>query len=129
MKVGITKEWRDAEPYEEETISMSRNKLSISVNTISGKDAGFYVIIAPSLNVSGYGKTFEEAKESFDENIIVFGEDLNTLSLRERFEYLKSLGWTKSKYFKKRLSKAFVDHNGVLQNLEEASLQPLEMAV
>lgn len=123
------REWRDAIPYEEETISISRKKVVIRVNTISGKQGDHYVALSPSIHVSGYGKTLDDAIKSFDISMDAFVEDLNSVPLNEAIEYLKSLGWTSQKYFKKRLSKAFADHNGVLQNLEEASLQPLEMAV
>ena len=114
------------ETFGKEEIQLSSAKLSIKINAICGKDGDHWVEISPSINVSGYGDTPEEAKESFEHNINLFAEDLFSVKPSERIEYLKSIGWEQTKFFKKRLSKAFVDENGILQNLEQPKIKYLE---
>ncbi|MEO9572100.1 MAG: hypothetical protein ABJH82_14530 [Polaribacter sp.] len=109
-----------------EEIHISNVKFSVKINTIGGKDGDFWIEVSPSLNVSGYGNTPEEAEKSFEHNLNLFAEDLNKLKLSERIKYLKELGWDSQKLFKRRLSKAFVDENGILQNLEHPKVKYFE---
>ena len=117
---------RTGKPYTQESINVSKNSLSIRINTITGKDGEFWVVIAPSINVSGYGSNQKEAEESFDHNMDVFGDDLTSLKFDSRILELKKMGWEQQDHFKRRLSKVFVDENGALQNLENATLNSLE---
>ena len=112
----------DNNPYQEESLKMSSKGISIRVNTITGKDEDFWVCISPSLNVSGYGRTPQEARQSFEENIKTFCEDLQSLKTPKKQEILIALGWKQRKYAQKQFSKAFVDEDGILQNLEQASV-------
>lgn len=107
-------------PYKEESLKTSSDSISIEVNTITGKEGDFWICISPSLNVSGYGRTIEEAKKSFEENIIIFCDDIQSLKSEKKHQILVSLGWKQKKYAKKQFSKAFVDKDGILQNLEHA---------
>ncbi|WP_286424991.1 hypothetical protein [Myroides marinus] len=50
-------------------------------------------LISPSFLVSGYGETEGAALEDFRYNMNVFVEDLNKVSLKEKVEYLQSLGF------------------------------------
>jgi hypothetical protein len=109
-----------------ESIHLSASKLSVKVQSITGKDGDFWISVCPSLNVSGYGDTKELAEESLDHNMNIFAEDLTDLKMSQRILELKKLGWNQANFFKKRLSKAFVDEDGVLQNLEHAELRSLE---
>lgn len=121
----ITSSFEDF-PYDTEQLRITKDSLSIRVNLISGKDGDFWVFISPSLNVSGYGKTIDEAKASFDENMEVFSDDITRASSSERNNILRQLGWKQKRYMKKQFSKAFVDEDGILQNLEQPKLVSLE---
>lgn len=113
-------------PFKTENINISQGSIRIRVNTITGKDGDFWVCISPSINVSGYGDTADEAQESFKENVELFHEDLFKLKLDDRMLELKKLGWFQKKFFKKQFSKAFVDENGILKNLTNVQLNSLE---
>lgn len=113
-------------PYEMEQLKVSKTSLSIRINIISGKDGDFWVCISPSLNVSGYGNSIEEAKKSLNENMDVFYDDLISLPFSERKKALKELGWRQKRYLKKQFSKAFVDEDGILKNLEQPKLVSLQ---
>lgn len=40
-----------------DTIRINKNKISIKAVIASGKEGEFFVVLSPSLDVSGYGKT------------------------------------------------------------------------
>lgn len=101
-----------------ENLKVSPSGLVGRLSAFSGKQGEFWVSIIPSLNVSGYGESEEDANESLKENLQVFCEDLFSISDTQRRSELKKLGWEPNKFFKKRYSKAYVDENGVLQNFD-----------
>lgn len=113
-------------PYDVEQLKVAKGAISVRVNVVTGKEGEFWVCISPSINVSGYGKNIEEAKTSFNENIDTFCEDLNSLPIVQKRIILKEMGWEQRKYLKKQFSKAFVDEDGILQNLEHPKLLSLE---
>lgn len=104
------------DPKRPERLKVSAHGLVGRLNAFSGEQGEYWVSIIPSLNVSGYGKTEEEANESLKENMQTFCEDLFAISEVQRKIELKELGWEPSKFFKKKFSKAYVDEHGVLQN-------------
>lgn len=118
--------WEDSFPYETEQLKISKKGGKLRVNVASGKQGDFWVCISPSLNVSSYGKTLEEAKQGFVENILTFIEDLLDLELGIRNKVLREMGWNKTKILRKQFSKVFVDENGVLNGLENSQLLSLE---
>jgi hypothetical protein len=102
-----------------------KEKIKISPNSIhgvflnfTGKSGDHWISIIPSLNISGYGNTENEAIQDLEYNVEVFSKDLFKLDHLQRVKELKKLGWTKHKYLKKQYSSSFVDENGVLQNFD-----------
>lgn len=87
----------------------------------TGKSGEHWVSIIPSLNVSGYGETEEDAIKDSQYNLRVLFEDLYELTAVQRNSELKKLGWSQHKIFKKQYSSAYVDENGVLQNFDSPS--------
>ncbi|MBN4072977.1 hypothetical protein JYT74_02940 [Crocinitomix catalasitica] len=64
---------------------------NVSVNLVQFKQDGAYVIFAPALEVYGYGKTVQEAKDSFIlglEEFLSYTTNKNTLKSE-----LQRLGW------------------------------------
>lgn len=106
-----------------DSIGIKGNNIKINVLISSGKDGDYFVTVSPSLLVSGYGETEEEAMQSFEENIRTFCDDLIKLSQEQKVIELRKLGFTKEKYHNKNFSKAYVDENGVLQGLEPTTLK------
>ncbi|MEZ4801625.1 MAG: hypothetical protein R2797_02550 [Gelidibacter sp.] len=115
-------------PYTIEQLKMSKDSFMVKINVITGQEGDFWISISPSLNVSGYGDTKEEAQESFKHHMNTFWEELKKLKMEERHLMLRNLGWNNKFYAKKQYSKAFVDENGVLQDLQSVEINSLETA-
>lgn len=118
--------WEDSFPYETEQLKIAKRGGKLRINVATGKQGEFWLCISPSLNVSSYGKTLEEAKKGFVENILTFVEDLLDLEIGVRNRVLREMGWNKTKILRKQFSKVFVDKNGILQGLENPQLLSLE---
>jgi predicted RNase H-like HicB family nuclease len=88
-----------------------------------GKEGNYFVVVAPSVLVSGYAITEEEARQAFDENIETFFSDLMQLNSEQRKFELKKLGFQQEKFHTKNFSKVYVDKNGVLQGIEPDTLE------
>ena len=106
-----------------ESVKIKGDKINIKVLTVSGKDGDNFVIISPTLLVSGYGLNETEAKQSFQYNIELFYKDLLQLSSEQRNSHLKNLGFIKGKFKTKNFSKLYVDENGLLHGLEQSTLK------
>lgn len=106
-----------------DTIRFNKNKISLKVIIASGKEGDYFVVVSPSLDVSGYGKTKEMAQESFKENIKTFCEDLFKLSKEDRDKELFQMGFHREALKNKNFSKSFVDENGVLKDFDEGTLE------
>jgi hypothetical protein len=106
-----------------ETIRINKQNIHIKVVRATGKEGEFYVCIAPSVHVSGYGATKKEAQESFEENMKVFCDDILSLSPKDREHQLRILGFKKELFKHKNFSKTYVDKNGELQNFEVGTLE------
>lgn len=100
-----------------ETIRIKKGNVSIKIITSTGLENDVYVVLSPSILVSGYGATEDEAKESFLHNLKVFVDDILELSQNDRDNYLLSLGFKQERLKNKNFSRAYVDSNGALQNL------------
>src|SRR6478672_8196653 len=98
IKKTIFGEPSDTPPDVVETIRIKGNKVNLKVVTVSGKEGDFFVAIAPSIMVSGYGDTEDEAEKSLDENIEVFCEDIIALDQDEREQEFRRLGFAKVPY-------------------------------
>ncbi|MBC7553878.1 MAG: hypothetical protein H7257_07855 [Taibaiella sp.] len=107
-------------PTKSETLHLNIAKGNISgeINALKfvDKDTKQYVMIIPSLDVSGYGKTQEKAFQMLKFCMDSFFEHLITLSDDKMKLLLSALGW-KNTFFKKDFSKAYVDVDGELKNL------------
>lgn len=101
-----------------EFIKLNPKRVQGRFLNFTGKSGGHWVSIIPSLNVSGYGESEEEALEDSEYNLKVFFKDLYELSPLQRDIELKKMGWSQNKIFKKKYSSTYVDENGVLQNFD-----------
>ena len=68
-------------------------KFNLSVSVF--KQGDVYVAYAPTLDISTYGSSKEEARKNFDELVEVFLAEFK--DARELAQVLESLGWTKQK--------------------------------
>ena len=96
-------------------------------------DNGHHIAYMPSLNLTGYGDSEEEAKELLMDHVVKdFLDGLFTLPKSQIVEELKKLGWEKSQFFDKEFSKSYVDIDGVLREFNlpaETKIESQLMAV
>lgn len=81
-------------------------------------DNGYYIVYIPSLKLSAYGNSKQEAREMMGDVVLDdFFENLTAQPEIVALEFLKELGWKKSPIFPKELSFAtHVDTDGILKN-------------
>lgn len=108
---------------QKDLLRINKSGIHIRMATFLGKEGDYFVSVAPSINVSGYGKTKKEAQKSFDENLNLFCEDLFGLSIKDRDKELRKLGFKKERFQQKNFSKMYVDSEGLLQNMEEGTIE------
>ncbi len=92
----------------------------MGLHSVTFDDHGHVIIYVPSLNISAYGDTFEEAQEMLEVALDDFCETLYSLPEPQRTEELKKYGWNRNPLFKKKfeISDSFVDKEGLLKNFE-----------
>lgn len=100
-----------------ENLRISNSELNLTIRVFDGKDGDFFILFSPSLNISGYGLSKKDAEESFKTSIEAFALDIKELSTKKREAALTKLGWHKEKLKQKNYSHAFIDKEGILQNL------------
>lgn len=83
-------------------IDVKRRRINAELHAVAFMDGEYHIIYIPSLNLSAYGDTPEEAKEMMNESLKVFSEDLLECSSAELDNMLADLGWQKEKFFPKK---------------------------
>ena len=85
------------EQLEPENISLSQDRKSIvgfSVRAYHLLENDNHVFVSPSFSVSGYGKSKEDAEQSFRENLNLFIDDYNdSADITQKTNHLQELGW------------------------------------
>lgn len=79
------------------------SNLKARIVLISFQESDNYIVYSPHLEVSGYGKTPEEAKESFEVNLRMFLD--YTTNKKTLHKELLSLGWVLKKGTPKHIKK------------------------
>jgi len=108
---------------QQDTIRIKAGVLTMEATVISGKDGEHFISIVPSIMISGYGSTEQEAMESLDENMETFCEDFMKLTHEQRKSELIKLGFSPVPYHSKNFSKLYVDENGLLKGLENVTIK------
>jgi hypothetical protein len=93
--------------------------ISVSVSLLSFKENDNFIIYSPALDLSGYGKSLEEAQESFNVAIEEFCR--YTINKGTLTAELTKLGWNISKRRKQVYKQPFLDdmlrNNTYLSNI------------
>jgi len=104
----------------EEVIKMDFKKVSIhgefAVVTFMNDGSNIYFI--PSLNISGYGDTPQDAEDMANESLKDFLDALLLFGEEKSLEELYKLGWKKNTSYKQMLSLAFVGKEGFWKELD-----------
>ena len=88
---------------------------TFSVHQFTDKDTHHIVLYCPSLEITGYGDTRQEAEEMLRFCFSSVFEELAVLSHKQLVVKLREMGW-KHTTGNKEYSKAYVDIHGELQN-------------
>jgi hypothetical protein len=111
----------------DDTLKLSKTTIVVNVTAFNflDKDTQSHIFFIPSLDISSYGETIEEATEMLKFSLNDFCKFLLGLTPERRKLELSNLGWKKNYFFNKQFSKAYIDANGVLKNfnIEENSLK------
>ena len=97
--------------------------MDAKLNIFSGKQGDHFLAYSPSLKISGYGSTEEEAIELIKMELTTFCKDIFSMNAKERENYILSLGFEKEKFQAKNFSKTYVDENGRLQDFEPGTIK------
>lgn len=92
---------------------------------------GYEFVYVPSLNLSGYGKTQEDARQMLNFCLKDFIKTLTDAGEAKAIDEIKSLGWKKHKFFNK-YNPPFVDKDGILREFnlsEETKIETSSIAV
>jgi len=103
---------------EKEVLNIDLKKLNMAgkVRVFDFMDEGHHISYIPSLNLSGYGDTKQEALDLLMKHVVKdFFEGLLTLSESQINEELKKLGWERSHFLNREFSKSYLDEDGVLR--------------
>lgn len=102
----------------EDTLRLSSNGLLGRLRVFTGKQGDYIVSIIPTLNVSGYGVSEQDAVNSLKESLYVFLIDLFQLPQTQRLRELVRLGWRNEQVFKRRFSNSFTNTDDLIQNFD-----------
>ncbi|WP_430613808.1 hypothetical protein [Flavobacterium sp. JP2137] len=111
----------------EETIRITETKIQLHFVVVEGREGAFFCIVAPTLMISGYGDTHEEATESFQHNFAVFIDDVAALTDQEREACFTNLGFKKDTLL--NFSKAYRDETEVLQDFTSTTVKTAEVEI
>lgn len=102
-------------------ISIKKHGKSLkgNFNSIEFVDHGSYIVFLPSLNLSSYGDTPQEAQQMMETSLKDWVENMMSLKSEEVITELKKHGWQQSPFFPKQLSRtAYINKEGVLKDFE-----------
>lgn len=111
----------------EDSIRYRKGHISASLTVVSFIEDGSYVVYSPSLEMTGYGDTEEEAKEMFSFSMEDYFKSLIKLSHKTIEAELRKYGFKQKKFKSKNYSKLYVDQDGVLQGLDQPSLEEVKI--
>ena len=93
-------------------------------------EEGHFISYLPSLNLSAYGNTKEEATERlFKEVFDDYMKNVLNLKPERILKELFKLGWAKNPFFNKRLTNSYIDKEGVLKNFNLPEETPIHTSV
>ncbi|MFD2599862.1 hypothetical protein ACFSQ3_12965 [Sphingobacterium corticis] len=105
---------------DKEYLKLGSKSIKGHVRAVSFEEGDFIIFYIPSLNLSSYGRTDEEAELMMKDSVLPdFGHALMTKPKALVFRELKKLGWERNRLFEKDLSKkAHIDKEGILREFE-----------
>jgi hypothetical protein len=122
-------ERNEAVVQEKIKIDFRARTAKLIINVADFVDHGHVVVYIPSLDLSAYGPTKDEAiKMLFDQVVSDYVESLMKIPESKVSEELAKYGWKRGKILKKNFSnEAFVDAKGILQNFNLPAETPINI--
>lgn len=104
----------------QEYLKLGNKAIKGLVKSVSFQEGEFMIIYIPSLNLSSYGKTKEDAVDMMKSAVLPdFCHSLLNKPKALVFSELKKLGWNRNMIFEKDLSKnAHIDKQGILREFD-----------
>ncbi len=103
-------------------------RVEAGFNTFYFEDHGHIIVYVPSMNLSAYGNTVEEAMDMLI-NVVIddFFESIVRSSEGEAFQQLSKLGWSLQGHSHERefTNSAYVDKDGILRNFNLPADTPI----
>lgn len=84
-------------------INKKQGEIKGTVRALTFKEGGVHTVYHPSLGISGYGDTYEEAAALAKISLDDFASELLELPDHKIYIVLKELGWERDRSFKKKL--------------------------
>lgn len=118
MIVHLAQKHQQDSKREAENLTLTKDEISVSLKFYTGKQGNHIVSIIPSLNVTGYGYSEQEAYGSLIENLETLLEDLFGVSEPEREQELIKLGWVANNSYPRQMSSSFIDEREILEQFD-----------
>ncbi len=99
-------------------INKSKGKIKATFRVFHILDGNFKVAYIPALNLSGYGKSDENAYDMLKEVLSDYFGSLVSLRKDQLLSELGKYGWTAGFFAKQFTNNTYVDKDGVLKNFE-----------
>jgi hypothetical protein len=106
-----------------------RSQIKFNLPIITFHEENVYFFYTPALDLTGYGKTEEEAKSSFEETLSQFLD--YTTNKKTLFAQLKKLGWKvkKNSLVAPSLKDMIVENNYLAEIFEEKAYTKFDHAI
>lgn len=106
-------------------IRITESKIKLRVTAYKWKQDETFFVYVPSLDISSYGNTAKEAVQMMNFSLKEFAYDLKAVGRKNSEIVLAKLGWKQEIYKNKNFSHAYIDKDGVIQNL---GLEDIELS-
>lgn len=114
-------------------IDYAGRRLHAKLKAVTFKEEEYIIVYVPSLRISGYGDTMEEAMDLAKATFEDFCENLFSQPEHKVVSVLKELGWKQDKFLKKRMRNlsetTFEDIKREFNIPETTSIRETEMTV
>jgi len=114
-------------------IDFQKNKITGKLQAKVFQNEGYWIFYVPSLDLSSYAETIEDAEKFFFEVYLNDFFENVFKNPKQGLEELESLGWKRDKVFKKQfVSDSYVNKDGFLKEFdlpEGTEVVDIELAV
>lgn len=103
-------------------VNPSKNRVELTAGMYKITEKNDHIILyIPSLNLSGYGDSVDEAREMLQFSLDEYFNYFFKLSRKQQAEELQNKGWNKVWLSSKEFSKVHVNINGELEGYADAA--------